>query len=167
MWGEEPKVFDGPRRRDERRRSRAGIATDLMSSPPIVIMADSSITAAARTMHREGVKRLPVVDEHGRLFGIVTRGDLLKVHLRTDGEILADVGTGVLDRFLPEDTETVVVAVVDGVVTLSGKVDRWSSADIAARLSRQVAGVVEVNSTLEYGFDDSNVYGTRLGFGTL
>ena len=165
--GEEPRIFDGPRRRDDRRRSRAGIAADLMSSPPVVVTADTSITAAARTMDREGVKRLPVVDEQGRLSGIVTRGDLLKVHLRPDGEILADVRAGVLDRFLSEDSETVVVAVVDGVVTLSGKVDRWSSADIAARLTRQVAGVVDVNSTLEYRFDDSQVYGSRLGFGTL
>ncbi|MFC7272451.1 CBS domain-containing protein [Paractinoplanes rhizophilus] len=163
----EPRIFDGPRRRDERRRSRAGAAAELMSAPPVVVTADTSITAAARTMDREGVKRLPVVDERGRLIGIVTRGDLLKVHLRPDDEILADIRTGVLDRFLSEEAETVVVAVVDGVVTLTGKVDRWSSADLAARLCREVAGVVDVNSTLEYSFDDSQVYGSRLGFGTM
>jgi CBS domain-containing protein len=163
--GEEPRIFDGPRRRDERRRSQGHIAVDLMSAPPIVVTADTSITAAARTMDQTGVKRFPVVDERGRLIGIVTRGDLLKVHLCTDEEILGDVRTGVLDRFLPEDTETVVVAVVNGVVTLAGMVDRRSSAEIAARLSRQVAGVVDVVSTLDYRSDDRQAHGSRLGFG--
>ena len=165
--GEEPRIFDGPRRRDDRRRSQGRIAADLMSAPPIVVTADTSITVAARTMRRENVKRLPVVDEHGRLIGIVTRGDLLKTHLRTDQEILDDVRTGVLRRFLPEDEDTVIAAVVDGVVTLTGKVDRWTSADITERLTRQIAGVVDVTSTLDYRFDDRQVHGSRLGFGTL
>jgi len=165
--GAEPRIFDGPRRRDDRRRSQGRVAADLMSAPPIVVAADTSITAAARTMHREGVKRLPVVDEHNRLAGIVTRGDLLKTHLRTDQEILDDVCTGVLRPFLPDDTETVIVAVVDGVVTMTGTVDRWTSADIAERLTRQVAGVVDVMSTLDHRFDDRQVHGSRLGFGTL
>ena len=165
--GAEPRIFDGPRRRDERRRSQGHIAVELMSAPPVVVTSDTSITAAARIMDQAGVKRLPVVDEHGRLIGIVTRGDLLKVHLRTDEEILADVRTGVLDRFLTEDTATVVVAVVNGVVTLAGTVDRWSAADIAARLSRQVAGVVDVVSTLDYRTDDRQAYGSRLDFGAL
>ncbi|MCU7731076.1 CBS domain-containing protein [Actinoplanes sp. KI2] len=164
---EAPRLFDGPRRRDERLRSQGRTAADLMSTPPIVVATDTTIAAAARTMHREGVKRLPVVDEHGRLVGIVTRGDLLKTHLRTDQEILDDVRTGVLRRFLPEDEATVIAAVVDGVVTLTGTVDRWTSADIAERLTRQIAGVVDVNSTLDYRFDDRQVRGARLGFGTL
>jgi CBS domain-containing protein len=165
--GEEPRIFDGPRRRDDRRRSQGRTAADLMSTPPIVVPADTSIPAAARTIHRAGVKRLPVVDEHGRLIGIVTRGDLLKTHLRTDQEILEDVRTGILRRFLPEDVDTVIAAVVDGVVTLTGTVDRWTSADIAERLTRQIAGVVDVNATLDYRFDDRHVHGSRLGFGTL
>lgn len=164
---EEPRIFDGPRRRDDRRRSQGRVAADLMSAPPIVVAADTTIPAAARTMHREGVKRLPVVDEHNRLAGIVTRGDLLKTHLRTDQEILDDVCTGVLRRFLPDDEEAVMAAVVDGVVTLTGTVDRWTSVDIAERLTRQIAGVVEVQSTLDYGFDDRQVRGSRLGSGTL
>jgi CBS domain-containing protein len=33
-------------------------------------------------MEAEHVRRLPVIDELGRLVGIVTRGELLKVFLR-------------------------------------------------------------------------------------
>jgi len=161
--GEEPRIFDSPRRRDDRRRSQGHIAADLMSAPPIVVTADTSITAAARTMNREGVKRLPVVDEHGRLIGIVTRGDLLKTHLRTDREILDDIRTGVLHPFLLEDEDSVTVAVVHGVVTLTGTVDRWTAKELAERLTRQVAGVVDVTSTLDYHFDD-RAHGSRLVF---
>ncbi|TDO41883.1 CBS domain-containing protein [Paractinoplanes brasiliensis] len=164
--GSEPRVFDGPRRRDDLRRSQGRTAAELMTTHPVVVPGGTSIMSAARTMDRAGVKRVPVVDVRGRLIGIVTRGDLLKVHLRSDGEILADVRINVVERFLPEEAETVLVNVVDGVVTLAGKVDRWSSADIAERLTRQIAGVVDMTSTLEYRFDDSQVHGSRLGFGT-
>ncbi|MET8152956.1 CBS domain-containing protein [Actinoplanes sp. NPDC049668] len=52
-----------------------------MSAPAVVALADTSIAAAARRMDSEGVKRLPVTDDLGRLAGIVSRADLLKVHL--------------------------------------------------------------------------------------
>ncbi|MCU7731108.1 CBS domain-containing protein [Actinoplanes sp. KI2] len=164
--GSEPRIFDGPRRRDDRRRAQGRTAAELMTTRPVVVSQGTSITSAARMMDEAGVKRLPVVDARGRLIGIVTRGDLLKVHLRPDEEILADVRINVVERFLPGDAETVIVTVVNGVVALDGKVDRWSSADIAERLSRQIAGVVDVVSTLEYSFDDSRAHGSRLGFGT-
>jgi CBS-domain-containing membrane protein len=37
------------------------------------------------------LKRLPVVDEHGALIGIVSRGDLLKTYLRPDEDIAAEL----------------------------------------------------------------------------
>lgn len=42
-------------------------------------------------MDAEGVKRLPVVDALGRIVGVVSRGDLLKVRLRADADIRRDV----------------------------------------------------------------------------
>ena len=75
---EEPRLFEGRRRRDQRAKARAGTA-ELMSSPPVVALAGTPLAAAARLMDAEQVKRLPVVDDLGRLVGIVSRGDLLKV----------------------------------------------------------------------------------------
>lgn len=160
---EQPRLFEGRRRRGERHKALARTVADLMSAPPVVALAGTSIAAAARLMDREGVKRLPVVDDQDRLVGIVSRGDLLKTHLRPDGDILSDIETDVLRAFLIDDAESVTVAVVGGVVTLAGRVDRWSSAEIAVRLVRQIPGVVAVTSTLEYGFDDREVRGVRLG----
>jgi CBS domain-containing protein len=66
------------------------IAAELMSSPAITIGPDASIVEAARLMEAESVKRLPVVGEEGRLAGIVTRRDLLRVYLRPDPAIGED-----------------------------------------------------------------------------
>lgn len=162
---EEPRLFEGRRRRGERTKASARTAAELMSAPPVVVPAGMSLAAAARLMDSEAVKRLPVVDDLGRLIGIVTRGDLLKVHLRPDDEILADVESAVLRRFLVEEIDTVRATVRDGVVTLTGRVDRLSSKDIADRMIRQIPGVVAVADELEYGYDDRNILGTGLAYG--
>ena len=162
---QEPRLFEGRRRRGERRKALARTVADLMSAPPVVVLSGTSIAEAARLLHHEGVKRLPVVDDLGRLVGIVSRGDLLKTHVRPDEEILSDIETGVPRTYLIDDAVAVTVAVVNGAVTLTGRVDRWSSAEIAERLTRQVPGVVAVTSTLEYRFDDRKVRGVRLAAG--
>jgi len=151
---EEPRLFDGRRRRGERAKARAGTAAELMSSPPVVTVPATPIAAAARLMDAEGVKRMPVVDDLGRLVGVVTRGDLLKVHLRPDDEIRADVVGDVLGAVLGSLDGPVEVEVAEGVVTLTGRVDRWSVADAAARLTRQVAGVVDVDNKLVFNLDE-------------
>ncbi|GAA3950177.1 CBS domain-containing protein [Actinoplanes auranticolor] len=162
---EEPRLFDGRRRRGERVKASARTAADLMSTPPVTVPVSTSITAAARVMDGEGVKRLPVVDDLGRLVGIVSRGDLLKVHLRPDDDILADVQSDVVRPFMIDDAGRVQVTVEDGVVTFTGRVDRWSTTDIAGRSARQVAGVVDVVDELEYDYDDSNIIGTGMAYG--
>jgi CBS-domain-containing membrane protein len=161
----EPRMFEGRRRRDDRGKALARTAGDLMSAPPVVVLAGTSIAAAARLMDSANVKRLPVVDDLGRLVGIVSRGDLLKVHLRPDDEILADVETGVLRLVPAGGSGAVTASVADGVVTLTGRVERSTDADLAVRLTRQVAGVVDVIRDLEFDVDDRNVLGAGMPFG--
>ncbi|MCW2144430.1 CBS domain-containing protein [Actinoplanes cyaneus] len=151
---EDPRIFERRSRRGERAKASARTASELMSGPPIVALTGTTVAAAARRMDAESVKRLPVVDDLGRLVGIVSRGDLLKTYLRPDADVQWDVEAGVLRAFLVDDTASVTVSVKDGVVTLSGRVGRYTSAELVERLSRQVAGVVEVSSGLTYDVDD-------------
>jgi CBS domain-containing protein len=160
-----PRLFDSRRDRGGRAKARAATAGELMSVPPVVALAGTAIAAAARQMDREDVKRLPVVDDLGRLVGVVTRSDLLKVHLRSDDEIHEEVVDEVVRVFLSEDAGSIDVAVADGVVTLSGKVDRWSSTGLAVRLTKQVAGVVEVVDMLTFAYDDRAHSGSGTVFG--
>jgi CBS domain-containing protein len=52
-------------------------ASDIMTPRPRTITADTPVLVAIRTMADHGMKRLPVVDMHGRLAGILSRADVL------------------------------------------------------------------------------------------
>ncbi|MFO7742384.1 MAG: CBS domain-containing protein [Anaerolineae bacterium] len=55
------------------------LVKDRMSKPPITIRENVGVEEALRLMHSENVRRLPVVDKHGKMLGIVSELDLLKV----------------------------------------------------------------------------------------
>jgi len=50
-----------------------------MTKRPITIHDEASVDEALQLMHEEHIRRLPVLDKHGRLVGIVSELDLLKV----------------------------------------------------------------------------------------
>ncbi|MET7806964.1 CBS domain-containing protein [Micromonospora chersina] len=160
------RILPDRHRREARAKAGATLAADLMTAPPVTVTPDASLVEAARTMGARGVKRLPVVDDLGRLVGIVTRGDLLKVHLRPDADILRDVRDEVLRRTLGVPDGVVDVTVHGGVVTLTGQLDRWSTVRLALRLARQVSGVVEVVDALGYAIDDAPMAALRAGGAT-
>ena len=114
------------------------------------------LAEAARRMVDESVKRLPVVDNSGRLVGIVSRADLIESFLRPDVAIAEAVRTMIDSRVLLTEYGTVEVHVDEGVVTLTGELDRKSSVVIAERLTRSADGVVDVKNEIEYKRDDSN-----------
>jgi len=53
------------------------IASKFMTSPVITVAADASRSQAASLMRKRNIRRLVVVDERGRIAGIVSRSDLL------------------------------------------------------------------------------------------
>jgi CBS domain-containing protein len=150
-------LFEGRRRRRARVKADARCAGDLMTAPAVTTYADTSIAAAARLMEAEQVRRVPVVDDLGRLVGIVTRGDLLRVHLRPDEDIRRDIVEDVLGRILLADDGRVGVEVRDGIAQLTGRLDSRSSVAVALRLAQSVPGVVAVVDELSYDRDDSLV----------
>ncbi|WP_457033756.1 CBS domain-containing protein [Kitasatospora sp. P5_F3] len=142
----------------DRARAEAETAGGLMTSPAVTARATWSVPEAARAMDKHKVKRLPVVDEVGRLVGIVSRRDLLQVFLRHDAAIREEITHDVLGQTLWLAPGDVRVAVQDGVVTLTGRLPRRSLVPIAEQLCRAVDGVVAVHQTLDWTEDDTDVH---------
>ncbi|MFC8716969.1 CBS domain-containing protein [Kitasatospora sp. NPDC057198] len=135
-------------------RSRATTADGLMSRPALCCRPEWTAVEAARRMQHAHLKRLPVVDEAGRLIGIVSRGDLLRVFLRQDRAIREEIRHDLLDRTLGLYPDALGVTVEDGRVTLVGTVERRSLVDVLERLCRSVDGVVDVTLLLDHREDD-------------
>jgi CBS-domain-containing membrane protein len=140
-----------------RGRAAARTAAGVMSAPVITVNPEATVPMAARLLARHGIKRLPVVDGHGRLVGIVSRADLLRLFLRDDEAIDREVVDDVLLRALWIDPATVLVTVQDGVVTLVGHLECKSLVPMAIHLTRTVPGVVDVVSQLTYDLDDDRL----------
>ncbi|MET9464688.1 CBS domain-containing protein [Streptomyces sp. NPDC006544] len=130
-------------------------AQDLMTAPAVTVHAEQTVTEAARLITRRGVTRLPVVDEEDRLVGIVTRRDLLRVFLRPDHEIRRVLVEEVLADTMGIGADAVSVGVVDGVVTLDGRLARSSQIPVALRLAGQLDGVVAVIDRLTAHSNDT------------
>ncbi|MFE1770852.1 CBS domain-containing protein [Streptomyces sp. NPDC059008] len=156
---EDPGLLQQSQRLEALRKAGALTAGELMSAPALTVHAGDSLAQAARTMAHRSVKRLPVVDVHGMLQGIVSRSDLLKVFLRSDEDLAAEVRTEIVDRLFAENPKEVQVATTDGVVTLHGRIRDRALLPVVARLVRAVEGVVDVTFDLradgEPGVDEA------------
>jgi CBS domain-containing protein len=139
----------------ERRQKADGVAAcDVMSAPAISIGPRASLAAAVRVLELHRIKRLVVLDGEDRLVGIVSRRDLLAAFSRSDAEIRCDVVEGVMPRWLMIDPAGIRVEVHGGVVRLEGIVDLRSDSEILTHLVRGLDGVVDVDSTVTYRWND-------------
>lgn len=131
-------------------RARGETAAELMTAPAITIKPYTSVVSAARVMAEHGIKRLPVVDDDGRLEGVVSRHDLVKVFARADEDITREIREDILDDALWADLSGVEVSVTDGVVTLTGTVPRREDAQVLLRMAERVNGVLDVVDGLKW-----------------
>ncbi len=122
---------------------QAWTAGDLMTSPAITIHPDAPLGAAARRMIDHHLTLLPVVDAADELIGVISRRDLLKVYLRPDEDIAAEVGD-VLADVLFIDPSAVKVTAHEGLVTLTGQIERPGLSAVAVELASGVDGVLAV-----------------------
>ncbi|MGW4163425.1 CBS domain-containing protein [Streptomyces sp. NPDC004788] len=143
-----PGLVEQLRRLDDTAKAGSVRARDLMTRPAVTIRPDAPLPLAARLMATHRIKRLPVVDASGTLRGIVSRVDLLKVFLRPDDDLAAEVRAEVVERLFPLSRAEVGVTVTGGIVTLSGPVRDGSLIPVAERLARAVEGVVDVRCRL-------------------
>jgi len=134
--------------RNEQAKAAGVTAADLMTSPAVTVTGDETVEHAARLMYSRKVKRLPVVDEGGRLVGIVSRTDILAVFDRTDEAIRAEIMTEVIPGHSEPSWYSVLVK--DGVVTMEGTPETAPIGHDIVRRARHVQGVVAVRDRLVY-----------------
>jgi CBS domain-containing protein len=143
---------------DSQRPAGGPVATtagEAMTSPAVTVSPHATLTEAARRMQADGLKRLPVVAGSGRLIGIVSRADLLRPLVRPDEHISRDVEE-LLERKLLV-AAGVEVEVRDGIVTLTGQLERRSLISILVGLADGIEGVVRVEDWLTFAYDDTDV----------
>lgn len=146
----------GEQDREEMRRRVAATVGEAMTAPAVTIDADRPLREAAARMVDDKVNRLPVVHD-GRLVGIVTRADLVRAYLHRDDDALRAVRDEVFRKTMWLDPDAYGIEVREGTLTLTGKVDRKSTAEILERLSGVVEGVDRVDNRLTWELDDSNI----------
>jgi CBS domain-containing protein len=153
--------WSGPWQRLLRRRhtadpGRAGATTagGLMTTPVTTIGPDVTVAHAARCMREHRLGWLPVIDDGGRVIGVLGRSDLLSVFSRPSTEIRDEVADEVLGRMLLVDPRRVEIRVDGGVVTLAGQLDTRADAEMAVRFVERLEGVVAVVDRLTYRYDE-------------
>lgn len=128
-------------------------AGEIMTERVVVVEPGDDVRMAARRMLDMGVKRLPVV-EHGRLVGIVSRQDLLRIFHRSDAGIAAELDAKLANPLYAPEDHAVTGFVTDGVVTLNGQVTFAGEVPVVEGLASHIAGVVHVDSQVTYDLAD-------------
>lgn len=131
-------------------------AADAMSGPAITIGPDRSVSEAARLMTIRKVNRLPVV-ENGVLVGIVTRADLIRAYVRSDEQLEETIRKDVILRILWLDPSSFTISVKDGVASISGHVDRLSTAEMIGQAVAAVPGIMDVETSISWSMDDRKI----------
>ena len=127
--------------RHEREIVEARTAGQAMSSPPITIEGRiASIREAAITMAERNINRLPVTED-GRLVGIITRADLLRVYAQPDAQLAETVRDA-----LRSADGIIVESVENGVVRLAGTAASQAMAETSIRIAEAVDGVLGVDA---------------------
>jgi CBS domain-containing protein len=86
-------------------------ARDIMSSPVVSVTPDMTVKYAANLLSAHGFTALPVLDEDGRLIGVVTEADLVRDRFPRDARYHPAEGTG------PADPPKPPAGTVGGVMT--------------------------------------------------
>lgn len=137
--GPDPRAHVMRHGASEGRPAAARRVEDVMTSPAVTVHARTDLADAVELMTSTGFKGLPVVDDHDRVIGVVSRSDVVGLLARTDSTLQREVDSRLAALGHPDW----LVEVHDGVVQVVGPVndDDRTLAGVAART---VAGVVDV-----------------------
>ncbi|MBO1414571.1 CBS domain-containing protein [Streptomyces sp. FH025] len=134
------------RDRGLREKARGVTAATLMTAPVTTVRPGTTVADAALIAARRRLKRMPVVDWKGRLVGVVRRAALLAALVRDDGRIREEITSRIIADELHLPQGSVGVTVRNGVVDLTGRLDR----ETVARLVAEVRRIDDVTDVLDH-----------------
>ena len=111
----------------------------VMTPHVIAVGPDDDVVRAVETMTSTTVKSLPVVDRSGRVLGMLSRSDVVRVLAGSDADLRRDIDCA-LTRVGLRDW---LVEVHDGAVDLTGPSDP-AAVDLARLATTTVPGVTSV-----------------------
>ena len=135
----------------------AETAGELMTAPALTLEPYRPLRTAAEMMTARQVNRLPVVDDDGRLLGIVTRADLVRVFVRTDAELVEAIRMDLLGRTMWIDPGKFEITVDHGAAKVRGTVLKRSTAELIERFLHCVPGVVSAETDIAWTEDDGGL----------
>ena len=137
LVGPDPRTHAIPH--DEPRDDRPRYVGDVMTSHAVTVHPETDLAVAVDIATSTGVKSLPVVDDDGRVVGVLSRRDVVRMLARSDDLLEQDI-----DALLVSAGERDwLVEVHDGVAEISGPSGLHDRV-IARVLASSVPGVVEV-----------------------
>lgn len=125
---------------------------EVMTHNVITAEEETPVHEVASRMVRYRVNRLPVV-RGGRVVGIVTRADILKVFLRQDAALAAE-SQRIVDEFV-QNAEEVRISVERGTIAIRGRVASPVRRELLLDRIRDIDGVIAVDDAgLEYMYPE-------------
>lgn len=112
--------------------------SEVMNHRSVTVREDTDLADAAELMTSTSVKSLPVVDDHFRVVGVLSRRDIVHLLARSDADVEREI-----DDLYRRLGVAWLVDVSDGLVTVTGPVDEKDRA-LAVSAASTVAGVVHV-----------------------
>ncbi|MFE3254154.1 CBS domain-containing protein [Nocardia sp. NPDC059091] len=113
-------------------------ASAVMTTPAVSVPDNAALAEVISRLVTHGLRSLPVVDADGRVIGMFSRGDALRIMLTPDDALTADAQS-LLDQYIGARRWPVTVREADA--TISGRFADESERRIAIALTRTVPGI--------------------------
>jgi CBS domain-containing protein len=147
---------DAERLAREYQRATGLTVAEVMTRDVVCVGADWPIESVASMLDRLHIRRLPVVDAHGQLIGIVSRADLIKAlavaparsaDRRADADLAAEMRARLEHESWVSDRRLFVEA-VNGVLLIWGTVESEGERSAIRTMARAIDGCRDVDGNL-------------------
>lgn len=137
-------------------KSHARRVEDVMTTDVATATPEMPLHEIATLLEERGIKRVPVVNEHGNLVGIISRANLIQLIASTRPNLeMSPPDSTIRDRLLDDlkkqswaHPHRLNVAVINGTVDLWGFVESDTERKAIRVFAENVPGVVAVNDHL-------------------